>query len=812
MTSSGNDQQLPPDDQKPFETVSKATNPAADTPDESPTPHTLEDRLSPDSLWSPTVLQAAIQYAKAGFRIVPIRAGSKRPAILNWPERASSEPSVIEQWSAENILAACGVMTGEASGLIIVDVDPRNGGDEHIERILASLPVKAAAVTITGGGGKHYWFGHPGGWVASRTGKNGLAPGIELKADGGQMVLVSPSPHPSGTNYRFDPGSPQSASELRMALSTGIYPKPKDVKAEKAEKGTGKKKKELPPADLTAIMNGCAWMRGCRDNVATLPEPEWYAMLSIVGRCEDPIGNALKLSEGHPGYDPEITKQKLDQSIRASGPRTCEGVRSSFGSPSCKDCPFGRRTKFESSPITLGTDRKHSGGFPLTDVGNAERFASAITGRFCYVPERGKWSEYVGHHWATDHSGAAIQSEFVRVIRAIRAEGTAGAEHAFKSEEAGRISAGLRLAAPLCSRSSEQFDGHPFLMASPSGVVDLTTGEIRDGAPDEFISRCATVPYIRGARHPEWESFLSQLTGGDTALLHYVQRCAGYSITGSMKVEAFFVLQGPGGSGKSTFINAIRSCLGDYASNTPAETFIKKDKSGGIPNDLAMLVGRRLVTTTEIEEGKHLAESLVKQVTGGDPLVARFLNKEFFEFQPQFKVWFICNKFPKVKASDTGIWRRVVVLPFRTLPSVVDEELKTRFQLPEVKQAILAWLVEGTRMWLEEGLRPPKTVQDAVTDYRREMDPLGGWVEDCVAFDGYRTATKNSEPIAHVRRSYEQWCSENEEEPLHLRFFNTLLESRGCERRGERKENQPYRKVWAGLRLKINPSTTSNPP
>jgi len=749
-------------------------------------------------------LNAALLYASLGIRVMPVRG--RRPCINSWQNRATTDEARIRSWWQEFPNANVGVLCGAASGIVVVDVDPRNGGDDHLASVWKKLGIKEPSplVVQTASGGRHFYFRHPGTLVRSRTGKNGIAPGIEIKADAadgspGQMVVAPPSKAPSKVDnseatYLWLANC--DVSEFTKLLDANPFPVVTGEPQVRAKKAGGKKKgshDDLPPAEIEPIISGCAWMRHCRDDARDLSEPEWYAMLSILGRCYEGEKAAHQFSAPHPGYDREITQQKYEQAIQASGPRTCEYIAEHFSSV-CADCSFGKRTKMRSSPILLGTTFGEADGrFNWTDAGNADRFAAQHRQRICYCPETGKWLFFQKHRWTTDETGQ-IYAHIIRTIRAFAQESLDAAKFAMKQESKERINAIEVLSRHMLAVSQNRFDQHKDRLVTPAGVVNLRTGMVVEGDPADYLSKSTTVEFKPGARDETWERFLDEATGGDSELREYLQRCAGYSITGSVREEKFFIVYGRAGTGKSTFINAVASVAGEYATTADVETFIRKENPG-IRNDLARLVNRRLVITHEIERGKHLAEALVKQITGGDPITARFLHREYFEFVPQLKLWMVTNDLPLVRAGDSGIWRRAVVIPFDQVPARVNENLKNELATQKAKEAILAWLVEGAMLWQRDGLAPPRRILEAVEMYRRSVDPIASWLSECCSITkGHRA------PVTLVRRSYEEWCRENSEDPIGQYSFNTMLEERGCFRRTARVQGEVY-KVWENLRL-----------
>lgn len=287
---------------------------------------------------------------------------------------------------------------------------------------------------------------------------------------------------------------------------------------------------------------------------------------------------------------------------------------------------------------------------------------------------------------------------------------------------------------------------------------------------------------------PTWLSFLHKVTDGNAGLKLFLQRAVGYSLSGDTSEQCLFFLYGQGANGKSTFVNTIRKLLNDYARQANPETFMVKDRSGGATPELARLRGARLVVTTEVEDGQRFAESLIKQITGGDLITTRHLYNEEFEYLPQFKVWIAANHKPDIRGQDHAMWRRIHLIPFIV---TIPEGERDKF-LPQKLEAelpgILAWAVDGFRMWQQLGLQPPDEVRVATEEYRQDMDHVGQWIADRCETGPDKQAT-----AAALFLSYDVW----REATRAPRLTQNKL-GRELGRRGYVKTSQPER-GWRGL-------------
>jgi putative DNA primase/helicase len=402
----------------------------------------------------------------------------------------------------------------------------------------------------------------------------------------------------------------------------------------------------------------------------------------------------------------------------------------------------------------------------LTDTGNAKIFAK-LHGqdvRFCWTSK--EWLIWDGTRWVKDKTGEIQQRAKDAAIHlwqsAIKVQDmhrrNALCKHALKSQYEGRIRAMITLAQsePGVPVTEADLDCNAWLLNVQNGTLDLKTGTLRPHQRQDLLTRIIPVSYDPNAVCPTWDKFLADIAAGDHDLIHFLQKSVGYSLTGSVSEQVFFILYGAGANGKSTFINTILHLLESYAQQTPTETLLVKKHTNAIPNDVARLSGARFVAAVEAEHGRHLAEALVKQLTGGDTITARYLHKEFFQFNPTFKIFLSVNHIPVIKGSDHGIWRRIRLIPFNvTIPEDKrDPDLITKLEAEFA--GILRWAVEGCRLWQNEGLKPPHSVNTAVEEYRLEMDTIGEFIEECCVVDP--TAKT---PFGALFTEYGDWLARN---------------------------------------------------
>ena len=418
--------------------------------------------------------------------------------------------------------------------------------------------------------------------------------------------------------------------------------------------------------------------------------------------------------------------------------------------------------------------------FNLTDLGNAERFVAHHGGNVRYCYPWAKWLLWTGSRWERNDAGR-VHRLAKDTVRSIYGEAAAAededrrkalAQHATRSEAEAKIRAMLELAKSEVPVSPDELDADPWLLNVPNGTLDLRTGQLRDHRREDLLTKMAGTEYRPDASAPAWEAFLERVLPSED-LRAFVQRSAGYSATGDTSEQCMFINHGAGANGKSTYQEALAAALGDYAMRTPTETLLAK-RTGGIPNDVARLKGARFVAASETEEGRRLAESLVKDLTGQDTISARFMRAEWFDFKPTHKLWLSTNHKPEVRGTDNAIWRRIRLIPWSVTIPPAERDRKLPERLGTELPGILAWVVQGCLSWRREGLRAPDEVRRATNEYRTEMDLLAGFLEDCCVVH------RNAEVGAtELYNAYKGWAEAGGERIETQRKFGTRLAERG---------------------------------
>lgn len=423
--------------------------------------------------------------------------------------------------------------------------------------------------------------------------------------------------------------------------------------------------------------------------------------------------------------------------------------------------------------------------YSFDDMGNARRFCDLFGKdvRFSYIDKR--WYKYDGRRWAADTAGtvehlADLAAEAMKPEAAIYSQsdeenGTDMLKAFEKHCKASRSNKAKRAMLTEVQHhlpiQPSQTDKHKFLLNTPSGVINLKTGQTGEHKQEYYLTKITGAEYSVTADCPRWTAFLREIFGGDNDLIRYVQKAVGYSLTGSTAEQCVFFLYGTGRNGKSTFLEVIRQVFGDYCSNIQPETIMVKHNAGSaINSDIARLKGARLVTTVEPNEGARLNEGLLKQLTGDDVVTARKLYGDEFEFRPEFKLWMATNHKPIIRGTDVGIWRRIHLVPFTVQipPAKVDRQLK--YKLAAELPGIFRWAVEGCLMWQREGLKMPRAVADGVREYRREMDVISAFIEDrCTVGAG------KSVQSSRLYAAYCEWADKGNEYRMSATKFSLEL-------------------------------------
>lgn len=443
---------------------------------------------------------------------------------------------------------------------------------------------------------------------------------------------------------------------------------------------------------------------------------------------------------------------------------------------------------FKQGEVNAQTEQTGQRLYSFDDTGNAQRFVDLFGDkvRYCYTDKRWLW--YDGRKWCTDMTGAvkrladkavACMSAELKVYEQTDAdEGTDMAKTFEKHMKSSRSNksknAMLNEVMHHVPILPSQLDRYKAALNTPGGVIDLKSGALAPHDPKNYFTKITAVEYSENADCPRWTAFLDDIFGGDKDLIRYVQKAVGYSLTGATSEQCAFFLYGTGRNGKSTFLDIIRDIFGDYAANIQPETImVRSNQSTAINSDIARLKGARLVTSVEPNEGVRINEGLLKQLTGDDTVTARKLYGDEFEFKPEFKLWMATNHKPVIRGTDTGIWRRIHMIPFTCVIPEGKVDRRLKYKLAAEMTGIFRWAVEGCLLWQKEGLKMPRAVLEEVREYRREMDVISAFVEDkCTVGKGL--SVKSSQLFA----AYLNWAEQNNEYRMSSTKFGMELAKR----------------------------------
>lgn len=458
----------------------------------------------------------------------------------------------------------------------------------------------------------------------------------------------------------------------------------------------------------------------------------------------------------------------------------------------------------------------------LSDLGNAWRFVESGCS-LLYDKTKGKWLNWDGCRWNIKTGDTIAQQQAEKIAKGITDEAK---EHqnplskkkfytwALISQRTSSIDNILKLAQRIkCFVTyTSDYDKDPWLLNCLNGTIDLRTGKLQEHNHEDKITKLCPVEYpthwdsawIKQEEELSlWYEFLENITDGDKQFEKYLQLAAGYSLTGDTSLEIFFMLlSSKARTGKSTFIDALTSVMGNYAVVCSFETFLKhKHSGGGHRADVARLQGARLVAAVEMDRGKSLSEGLIKSATGGDKTAAAYKYGDWFEYKPQYKLWLAANQTPRVSDTDEAMWERIKRLPFEHFFTKKKRNPKVKKELSNPKVAgptILYWMVQGCLEWQKNPrrLKEPRAIRQATQTYRNEMNPLKTFFEDCCVF-----SDSSWSPRAEPYDEYKEYCRKSGiKYPLKQREFNERLEGENCRKDRKYVLNKQI-KVWLGVKI-----------
>lgn len=673
--------------------------------------------------------KSAIAFADIGISVFPVAKADKKPLISGWQHSATTDPSTIvswwERWPSANIGIHCG-----KSGIVVIDVDPRNGGDLTYERLCTERggawvsPFKVK----TGGGGFHlYYMNSTRADIPSTLGQ-----GVDVKHGNG-YVLAPPSLHPSGKRYEFDGGTlfggefdfvpcfPEwcyrgAGTELTCSDDWSTAVKLTDPET---------------PDNVRRVISALEFIS------ADCSRAEWrdilFAILSTGWSCATDICRDWSLTA------PELFDDDALQNIIDSA----------------KDKPNG---------ITLGTlfaratdagwndSRKVKIGFETYgDISNGRRFSEKYRGAFQFVHATSTWYRWDQLRWKPCQSGEALEAAKTiaegcldEAHSILRAEGAESAKRGYTQALSVHRSI-QKLEAMLKSAGTENgmgiahpglFDTDPLKLNVRNGVLDLKTGRLLPAMPDLLGSRLAGAEYDRMAECPMWLNFVHSVMHGDSEMVCFLQRVCGYALTGSVDEEKLFFFYGTGANGKSVFANVLLAVFAEYGVTVRASLLARDPKggSGDAEREKARLPGARIALMNETGQADMWDDQRTKEIVSRENISARQLYSESFEFAPSHKLFIRGNHQPGAMDGSDGFWRRIVLIGFTRQFSEAERVPDLDRQIIERElPGVLTWMVDGCLAWQKGGLRVPEKVTAAVNEYRKDTDLMGEWLSsECV--------------------------------------------------------------------------------
>ncbi len=689
-------------------------------------------------------LDQALRWLRLGLSVIPLKPGRKEPDWEVLPRDQSGKPTWrpfqatlpteadLQAWFANGTARNAGIVLGALSGTCVVDSDT----PEAEAWCAANLP--ATPMMTRSAKGFHHFLRYLGE-VPAFIEAGGLS--IEVKREGGYVVAPG-SVHPGDPDKGIPPGHiyvevapwPDTLDALPF-LPTSVFG---DGGSSAATRSTTK---PLPNVVGAGERNDGLYREGCR--------------LRRLGWNQGEIAKALAVLNG------ERCRPPLDA-------REVEGIAASCA-------------KHQPASDT----------FPLTEAGDAEYFAACFGDLVRFDHRTGRWLLFSGQVWLPQTDGEvdrlALEAVRGRQVAALKETDTAKRERRLKwtvgGEQVKRRRALLDWASSLrpITDDGANWDTDPWLLGVENGVVDLRTGTLRAGRPEDRITLRVRAPFVASATCPLWDVTIHEIFDGNAELIAYFDRYVGYSLTGDCREETLALCWGGGANGKGTVMNTIGWLLGDYADDLPFSALELHERSG-IPNDIAKIVGKRFVTSSESGETRRLNEARVKALTGRDPITARFLHCEFFTFQPVAKFWLATNHKPTVRDTSVGFWRRIHLIPFtRSFAERPDLTLKDRLRAEAA--GILARAVRGCLAWQREGLNAPAMVRQATDRYRTESEPLEQFFDACCVRKEGASAT-----FGELFQAYVRYCGDARlYTRLTLRELSDALQRRFAIDQGDRR-------------------------
>lgn len=588
-----------------------------------------------------------------------------------------------------------------------------------------------------------------------------------------------------------------------------------------------------PSPTRQEVEAACAAVKGLAETGGKT-EMEWsLGIINTAKFTRDPEEAAQTWSSAYPRYDPAEVSEKLSVKEAAnSSPTSCERISdlSDNCQSACSACvyqgkvssPVHAAQKYSANKVqiatmvTLSTDSLPSTGNPdlqptpildPTDSGNAKWLLRYLQGRVRFVAKQNQWVIFqAGSGWSTksDPQMLHLAELAMRELGAIGMEQMSAenlkrlAPHVTKSLNATSLANAVTLlkGQPGVEVQTSDLDANPMLLGLKNGLcMDLTTSMVFDMAPHHLVTKTVGCEYDPYAQCPQWETFLREVFQKDQDLIDYLQQWVGYCLTGSISEQQILFAYGLGANGKSVLFSVLAEMFGTYAVTAPVDTFMLNGNEGPKSFLLARLAGARFVLANETADGQRLAENTIKELTGGEIIAAAHKYGHVFEYRPSFKIAIVGNHKPVIRGTDTGIWRRLHMLPFNRTFALQQQDPELVTKLKAELSGILNWAIKGTEAWQQnKKLQVPDAMRKEADAYRSESDIIGQWLVECCTIQAGL-----QESAASLYADYGNWCRTNGHQPSSQTILGRRLSERGFTKKAGSKV------VWNGLALQQPP-------
>ena len=725
-----------------------------------------------------------------GWVLFPLASGSKHP-----PKGTSGHLS----WTMEDTqdvyddliggLYNVAIQTGKRSGIVVLDVDPKHGGTLEAVEELVGGPIKTRTHR-TRSGGWHLIFKYPENEDRIPCSVGRLAPGVDVRADGGYVVAPPSVVVADGYQGSYSVLDDSPVTDLPMAILSRI-------KATNTE--IPDSHYQYPEEDWEMIK------RWHRENVRE-------AANAVEGERDDTVYRCMVKSFQLMFCVPEtvLNEQKIVSDYSTKVPYRIKGLAGKverarkYAEVTPRPHPVVEVPDLEDGdgPDWMNIDENEYHPDPhaldddaLTDAGNARRLVNLFRDRLRFVEGMG-WLIWDGKVWRPESENSASVMQMVRNAQMLLYRDLAARVMAeMPSRDAKRHvqyslgAKGLKnaidqMAATYSIRlTMNELDAHPHLLTVKNGIIDLRTGDLVSHDPRYHLTRLIDIDYDPSARAERWERFLEEVMPGMPDMPGFLQRLVGYGITGEISEHAMAIHYGKGRNGKSVFLDTLRNIFGPISAVADWSSFERKAGGAGAARpDLVRLRGARLVTVNEGDSRSTMDEAQIKRMVAGDTITARGLYQSEIEYKPQFLLQMATNAKPDITGADEGIWSRVKLIPWERYFEPHERDPKLTQTLASEAQGILAWAVRGAIEWYANGLREPDVVINATKDYRESSDILGGFIGS-VEDGGWLVPEDNKKvPGDWAFKLYRAWAEAQgymERDLLTQKKFKAAMEERG---------------------------------